>query len=77
MISILQKTVPNELQGRVLSLYSTFIGLAGPLGLIFMGIISEYLGMRTTFIISGLIATLICILGFFSKNLMSIDKIKR
>ena len=77
MISILQKTVPNELQGRVLSLYSTFTGLAGPLGLIFMGIISEYLGMRTMFIISGLISTLICILGFFSKNLMSIDKIKR
>jgi len=74
MISVLQKTVPNELQGRVISLYSTFIGLAGPLGLILMGLVSEYFGMRTMFVISGLLSTFICFLGFFSKNLMILNK---
>lgn len=73
MISIFQKTVPNELQGRIISLYSTLIGLAGPLGLILMGFVSEYFGMRTMFITSGIISTLICFLGFFSKNLMVLN----
>ncbi|MBM7845464.1 MFS transporter [Herpetosiphon giganteus] len=74
IIAIIQTIVPNQLQGRVLSLYSTMIGLAGPIALIFVGPLSELIGIRMIFIAGGFLATLVCMLGFLSPNILRIEQ---
>ncbi|WP_110515924.1 MFS transporter [Herpetosiphon llansteffanensis] len=74
IIAIIQTIVPNQLQGRVLSLYSTMIGLAGPIALIFVGPLSELIGIRMIFIAGGFLAALVCMLGFLSPSILRIEQ---
>lgn len=74
MMAILQSTVPNTMQGRVLSLLNTVTGLAGPIGLAIAGPLGEALGARAVFIIGGALAALICLLGLLSPALMRIEE---
>jgi len=53
-ISYIQETMPEEKQGRGLSLYYTLVSAAMPIGLIFAGPISETLGLPLWFIIAGI-----------------------
>jgi MFS transporter, DHA3 family, macrolide efflux protein len=76
MMAILQTTVPNHIQGRVLSLMNTVMGLAGPIGLAIAGPLGDAIGVRGVFIIGGTLSAIVCALGFFSSNLMNIENVK-
>ena len=74
IIAIVQTIVPNQMQGRALSLYSTMIGLAGPLTLPLTGPLSELIGIRMIFIGGGFIAALVCCLAFLSPSILQIEQ---
>lgn len=73
VMAIIQTIVPNNLQGRSISLFSTLMGIAGPLGLLFTGPLSEWLGLRGLLIWGGLLATAICLGAYASPRLMGIE----
>jgi MFS transporter, DHA3 family, macrolide efflux protein len=73
MMAILQMVVPPEMQGRALSLMSTVMGVAGPIGLAIAGPIGEAVGVRGVFIGGGALAAVVCALGLLSKRLRQIE----
>jgi MFS transporter, DHA3 family, macrolide efflux protein len=73
MMAIIQTTVPNHIQGRVLSLMTTVMGLAGPIGLAIAAPLGEAVGVRGVFIIGGILSALVCALGLLSSDLMRIE----
>jgi DHA3 family macrolide efflux protein-like MFS transporter len=74
IMAILQTIVPNQLQGRALALFSTCMGIAGPLGLVFAAPLAELIGVRGLLIGGGGLATLLCLIGFFVPSLMKIEE---
>ena len=74
IMAIIQTIVPNQLQGRALSLFSTLIGIAGPIGLAFAAPLGAAFGARGLLIGGGALATLVCLLGFLSPTLMRIEE---
>lgn len=61
-IAYIQETMPQDVHGRVLSLFYTIVSAAMPLGLLFAGPISNLLGLPLWFIISGISMPLIILL---------------
>jgi MFS transporter, DHA3 family, macrolide efflux protein len=74
MMSVLQTVVPNHMQGRTLSLMSTVMGLAGPVGLAIAGPLGEQIGARGVFMWGGALSALVCLLGLLSPALMSLER---
>lgn len=73
LTALLQGTIPNQLQGRVLSLLSTVMGLAGPLGLALAGPLGELIGVRGVFVVGGVLGTLASLAGFLSPALRRLE----
>lgn len=73
MMALLQTIVPNELQGRVLSLLNTVVGLAGPIGLAVAGPLGEALGIRGVFILGGTLSAMVCLTGLLSPALLRLE----
>jgi MFS transporter, DHA3 family, macrolide efflux protein len=73
LMAIIQGTVPNTFQGRVMSLLNTMMGLAGPIGLAAAGVLAEGIGVRGTFIVGGTLSTLVCLAFLLSRPLMRIE----
>lgn len=73
LTTILQTIVPNYLQGRVLSLLSTMVGLAAPVGLAFATPLGEAIGVRWLFVVLGIGGGLVTLTGFLSPVLRSLD----
>ena len=71
--ALLQSRVPNHLQGRVLSLLSTIMGLAAPIGLVIATPLGELIGVRWLFVLVGLLGTAVTLLGFLSPHVRSLD----
>ena len=74
MMSVLQTVVPNHMQGRVLSLMSTIMGLAGPIGLAIAAPLGEAFGVRSVFIGGGVLSALVCLLALFSPAMWKLEK---
>ena len=64
--AMLQGTIPNQIQGRVLSLRMTIIALAGPVGLVVMTPLGEVIGVRWLFVVAGFAGAVVSLLGFMS-----------
>lgn len=75
LTALLQMTVPNHLQGRVLSLLSTIMGLAAPVGLAIATPLGELIGVRWLFVVMGLAGGCVSLLGFFSRPLLEMNQI--
>lgn len=73
-MALLQTTVPNQIQGRVLSLLNTTMGLAGPIGLAIAGPLGEAIGVQGVFIVGGTLSALVCLAGFASPALMRVEE---
>lgn len=73
MIAVLQSVIPNQLQGRAFSLLSTVMGLAAPVGLLLSGPLSEAIGVKWVFVLSGVLGTIVSLLGFFSHPLRHLE----
>lgn len=67
--ALIQTTVPNQLQGRVLALLGTLMGLAGPIGLLAAAPLGERIGVRWLFVLMGGLGTLVSLLAFLSPEL--------
>jgi DHA3 family macrolide efflux protein-like MFS transporter len=74
--TILQTTVPNELQGRVLSLLAMIMGLAAPVGLAIATPLGELIGVRWLFVVVGALGGLVVLLGFLSPVLRAMDQVQ-
>lgn len=72
--ALLQLTVPNQMQGRVLSLLNTVVGFAGPVGLLLVAPLGEAVGVRGVFIIGGVLSTLVCVAALFSPSLLRVEE---
>ena len=60
---LIQTTVPNHLQGRVLALLGTMMGLAAPVGLLAVAPLGKILGVRWLFVLTGGLGTLVCLIA--------------
>ena len=74
LLALIQTGVPNLLQGRVISLLQTLMGLAAPLGLALAAPLGDLIGVRGVFIVGGAVSALICLLGFASPSLLRIEE---
>ncbi|MCE1230114.1 MAG: MFS transporter [Firmicutes bacterium] len=72
LTALLQTIIPNQFQGRALSLMSAVMGLATPVGLALTAPLGEWLGVRGLFVLEGLLGTVVCLLGYFSRPLRSL-----
>ncbi|WP_102126144.1 MFS transporter [Deinococcus planocerae] len=73
MTAVLQTVIPNQLQGRALSLLSTVMGLAGPVGLALAAPLGEWLGVRGLFVAAGVLSALASLAGFLSPALLRLE----
>jgi DHA3 family macrolide efflux protein-like MFS transporter len=73
LTALLQSVVPNHLQGRVLSLLSTVVGLASPVGLALATPIGDRIGVRWLFVAMGVLSGLVCLLGLLSPALLRLE----
>jgi MFS family permease len=61
--SVVQRDAPASHRGRVLSWYQGAIGLAYGIGLLAMGTIADRYGLRTTFVLSGVVVATVVVLA--------------
>lgn len=71
--TLIQTTVPNEIQGRVLSLLGTVMALAAPVGLVLVTPLGEWIGVRWLFVVLGVAGAIVSFAGFLSPVLMKLD----
>lgn len=73
LMAIVQSIVKPEMQGRVMALITTFATAITPISLMVAGPISDTIGIRTWFWMSGIITLLMGFGGFFSRAVMSVE----
>ncbi len=71
--ALIQTTVPNRLQGRVLGLLGTMMGLAAPFGLLISAPLGGLIGVRWMFVLTGGLGTLVSLSAFLSSELRDAD----
>lgn len=69
MTALLQSEIPNELQGRVLSLLNTVAALAAPIGLALATPLGDLIGVRALFGVMGILGAVVAISGLLAKSL--------
>ena len=74
LMGLLQSQVPNIFQGRIISLLTTVMGLASPIGLGLVALLGTLVDVRDVFIIGGGLAAAICLLGFAAPSLVRIEE---
>ncbi|MBD3906456.1 MFS transporter [Chryseobacterium sp. Ch-15] len=74
LTALLQTIIPNQIQGRVLSLLNMIMGLAAPVGLLIANPLGEWIGLRWLFILVGFLGGLVALSGFASRRLKNIEK---
>ncbi|MCJ8155547.1 MFS transporter [Chryseobacterium sp. SSA4.19] len=76
LTALLQTIIPNQIQGRVLSLLNMIMALAAPVGLMVANPLGEWLGLQWLFIIVGFLAGIVAFSGFASRYLRDLEKNK-
>lgn len=74
LTALLQTTIPNQLQGRVLALMTTIVALAAPIGLALAAPVGEWVGVRGVFFVAGSLGALASLAGFLSPALLALDR---
>lgn len=77
LTALLQTTIPNQLQGRVLALMTTIMALAAPVGLALAAPLGDWIGVRGVFIVAGLLGAGASLAGFLSPQLLGLDRQSR
>ena len=73
-MAIFQATVSPSMQGRVFTLVGSATAAMMPLGLAFAGPLADIIGVRTWFLIGGLITIIAAVSGFFIPALINIER---
>lgn len=74
LIGLIQGGVPNRLQGRVISLLTTLMGLASPFGMMLVIPLGELIGTRWLFVALGIAGAIIVLIGSLSSSIRIMDK---
>jgi DHA3 family macrolide efflux protein-like MFS transporter len=72
VIAIMQKTVTNDMQGRVFSLMGAIGAAATPLGLIIAGPLADSCGISILYFIAGAATLLLCLYAAFIPSVMNL-----
>ena len=72
--AILQSTVPEDIQGRVIAILMSGTAAMAPLGLAIAGPLADVIGVRVWFLIGGALIILMGIVGFFVPSVMNIEE---
>jgi MFS transporter, DHA3 family, macrolide efflux protein len=75
--TIIQMAVPKDMQGRIYSALEAMMGTMMVLSLAITGPVVDIIGVRMIYIIGGTGIFLLTIVGFFSRDLMNIEKLKQ
>ena len=73
-IATIQEEVAAEMLGRVFSLYYSMVLLPSMIGLLFTGVIAEYVGVANAFLISGCAVLLVGIASFLTRPIMRLGR---
>jgi DHA3 family macrolide efflux protein-like MFS transporter len=76
-MSLLQTNIDPNMLGRVFSLVDTIALLPVPFGLIFVGTITDRIGISNIFLIAGAAIISVGMVCFFIKPLMALNKEKK
>ncbi len=74
IMAIFQSTVAPSMQGRVFTLIGSATAAMMPLGLAISGPMADIIGVRTWFLIGGLVTILVGLTGFFIPSLVNIER---
>lgn len=74
LTALLQTIVPNHLQGRVLSILNALMGLAAPVGLFVITPLGEMFGVRSVFVVAGVLGMIVSMAGFLSPALLGVGQ---
>lgn len=77
LTTLLQATIPNHLQGRVLALLNMVMALAAPVGLLLATPLGDALGIRWLFVVMGVLGTLVSLAGYLAPSLRALDAADR
>lgn len=73
-LALLQSTIPLHQQGRALSLLTSVMAFAGPVGIVLTIPIGEWIGVRWLFVLVGVAAGCVSLLAFRSSALMQLGR---
>jgi DHA3 family macrolide efflux protein-like MFS transporter len=73
LTALLQTTIPNQLQGRVLALMTTVMALAAPVGLALAVPLGEWIGIRGMFVVAGVLGAAASLAGFLAPDLLALE----
>lgn len=73
LMALLQSTIPNAIQGRVLSLFSTVTAIASPFGLALATPLGEFIGIQNLYILFGISGGLVVFSGFIFNSVFDLD----
>jgi DHA3 family macrolide efflux protein-like MFS transporter len=71
--ALLQEVVAPEMQGRVFTLVMSLCNAATPLGMAIGGPVADAVGVRTLYVMGGVVATLLGAGGFFVPAIMHVE----
>jgi DHA3 family macrolide efflux protein-like MFS transporter len=71
--AILQSAVEPDMQGRVFSLLGAGASAMAPLSLLVAGPVSDWLGVRTWYLVGGSVCILLALAGLFIPAIMNIE----
>jgi DHA3 family macrolide efflux protein-like MFS transporter len=74
ILAIMQATIEPSYQGRVFALIGSLAAATGPLGLLLAAPIAELTGVRAWFLVAGIIALVMGVVGFLTPALMRIEE---
>ena len=72
IIAIMQKTISNNMQGRVFSLVGAIGAAATPLGLIIAGPLADSFGISLIYFVAGAATLLLCVFAAFIPSVMNL-----
>lgn len=73
-MAIMQTNIAPEMQGRVFSLIGTLLGIGSLVGLPLAGPLSELLGLKIWYVISGICCCVLGVGGFFLPVIINIEE---
>jgi DHA3 family macrolide efflux protein-like MFS transporter len=72
ILAIMQKTIANDMQGRVFSLVGAIGAAATPLGLIIAGPLADSFGISIIYFVAGAATLLLCLFAAFIPSVMNL-----
>jgi DHA3 family macrolide efflux protein-like MFS transporter len=73
VMAIFQAVVEPGMQGRVFTLLTSVAMAMAPLSLIIAGPVADAFGVRTWFILGGVLTLLVALSGFFNRQLLTVE----